>query len=56
MSKDSYVGKYKRSGLFILDDELWNWAQYRARQLNYESVSEYLFELIRKDRKTAKPS
>ena len=46
--------KYKRTGIFIMDDELWNWAQYRAKQLGKESVSQYLFDLIREDKKKAK--
>jgi hypothetical protein len=45
------IGKYPRSNIFIMDKELWNWAQYRAKQLGHESVSQYLFELIKKDRK-----
>jgi hypothetical protein len=40
--------------VFVLDKELWNWAQYRAKQLGKESVSEYLFGLIREDKKKAK--
>lgn len=35
-----------------MDDDLWNWAQYRAKTLGHTSVSEYLFDLIRKDRKS----
>jgi hypothetical protein len=38
----------------MLDRELWNWAVYRARTLGFKSVSEYLFDLMKKDRKTAK--
>jgi hypothetical protein len=45
------ISKYKRTNLFIIDDENWNWAQYRARTLGYKSVSEYLFKLIEADRK-----
>jgi len=46
--------KYPRTNIFIVDQELWNWAQYRAKQLNKESVSQYLFDLIREDKKKAK--
>jgi hypothetical protein len=35
----------------VLDDELWNWAQYRAKQLGKESVSQYLFDLLREEKK-----
>ena len=38
----------------VLNDELWNWAQYRAKQLGKESVSQYLFDLIREDKKKTK--
>jgi hypothetical protein len=48
------IEKYKRTGIFIMDDELWNWAQYRAKQLGKESVSQYLFDLIKEDKKKAK--
>jgi hypothetical protein len=48
------IEKYSRTNVFILDQELWNWAQYRAKQLGKESVSEYLFDLIKEDKKKAK--
>ncbi len=38
----------------VLNDELWSSAQYRARQLGKNSVSEYLFDLIREDKKKSK--
>jgi hypothetical protein len=38
----------------VLNDELWNWAQYRAKQLGKESVSQCLFDLIREDKKKTK--
>lgn len=42
---------YKRTNLFIIDEELYDWAQYRAKRLGYRSVSEYLFMLVGVDRK-----
>lgn len=39
--------KYARTNIFIMDEELWAWAQYKAKLLGYKSVSEYLFDLIR---------
>jgi len=30
--------------------ELWAWAQYRAKTLGKDSVSEYLFDLIKADK------
>jgi len=44
------IGKYSRTTVFIIDSDLWNWAQYRAKTLGYESVSEYIFDLIKIDR------
>ncbi len=37
----------------ILNDELWNWTQHRAKELGKESVSEYLFDLIKEDKEKA---
>jgi hypothetical protein len=48
------IERHKRTGIFIMDDGLWNWAQYRAKQLGKESVSQYLFDLMRDDKKKAK--
>lgn len=39
--------KYRRTNIFIIDEDLWAWAQYRAKLLGYRSVSEYIFELIK---------
>ena len=35
----------------FIDEDAWNWAQYRAKQLGESSVSEYLFDLIQEDKK-----
>lgn len=43
--------KYPRTNIFIIDKELWNWAQYRAKTLGFKSVSEYIFDLIEKGKK-----
>jgi len=45
--------EYPRTSIFVLDKELWNWAQHRAKQLGKESISQYLFDLIREDKKKA---
>lgn len=45
--------KYTRTNIFMLDRELWNWAQYHAKGLGFNSVSEYVFDLIKKDRRTS---
>ena len=39
--------KYARTNIFIIDEELWAWAQYKAKLQGYKSVSEYIFELIK---------
>ena len=46
------IKKYKRTNLFMIDEELWAWALYRAKILGYDSVSEYVFDLIKLDKET----
>lgn len=38
------------TNIFVIDREVWAWAQYKAKTLGYQSVSEYVFELIKCDR------
>ena len=45
--------KFTRTNIYMLDRDLWNWAQYRARSLGFDSLSEYVFDLIKKDRKAS---
>ncbi|MCD6248355.1 MAG: hypothetical protein J7J17_02780 [Hadesarchaea archaeon] len=33
------------------DEELWAWAQYRAKVLKFKDTSEYMLRLVEKDRK-----
>lgn len=40
----------KRTNIYIVDEEAWAWAQYRAKLLGYETTSEYLFDLIKLDK------
>jgi hypothetical protein len=50
------IEKYKKTNLFIIDEDLWKWAKYKASLLSLESVSEYIFDLIKKDKeKTETP-
>jgi len=42
--------KYSRTNIFILNEELWAWAQYKAKLQGYTSVSEYIFQLIKADK------
>jgi hypothetical protein len=44
------IRKHKRTNIFIIDQDLWAWAQYRAKTLGYDSASEYIFDLIRLDK------
>jgi prophage antirepressor-like protein len=44
------IHRHKRTNIFIIDKELWAWAQYRAKTLGYESSSDYLFDLIKLDK------
>ena len=45
--------QYTRTNIFILDDELWAWAQYKAKLLGFKSVSEYIFQLIKAEKEKA---
>ena len=38
--------KYARTNIFIMDEDLWAWAQYQAKLKGFKSVSEYIFKLI----------
>jgi prophage antirepressor-like protein len=40
----------ERTNIYITDEELWAWAQYRAKTLGYKITSEYLFALVKLDR------
>jgi len=37
-----------------MDDELWKWARSKAILTGYTTVSDYIFELIKKDKENAK--
>lgn len=39
-----------RTNIYIVDKELWAWAQYRAKVLGYNTTSEYLFDLVKLDK------
>lgn len=39
-----------RTNIYVMDQELWEWAKYRARVLGYSSVAEYVFKLLELDR------
>lgn len=42
--------EYSRTNIFIIDEELWAWARYKSTLLGYDSVSKYLFKLIKLDK------
>lgn len=44
------VRKQKRTNIYVVDEGLYAWAQYRAKLEGYDSVSEYLFDLIKGDK------
>ena len=44
--------KYQRSNIFIIDVELWAWAKYHAEIKGFNSVSKYIFNLIKKDKES----
>ena len=44
------VLQMRRTNLTIVDEELWKWAKKKAIDLEYTGVSEYIFELIRKEK------
>ena len=44
------VEKYSKTNIFIVDEDLWKWAKYRAEVLEFKSVAEYIFQLIKLDK------
>lgn len=46
------IRKFARTNIFIIDQDLWNWAQYKAKSIGHDSVSEYIFDLIKVDKET----
>jgi prophage antirepressor-like protein len=50
MEESKMLRKYERTNIFIIDKELWAWAQYGAKTLGYQSTSEYIFDLIKLDK------
>jgi len=42
--------EYSRTNIYLIDEGLWKWAKFRANTLGKTSVSEYLFDLIKKDK------
>ena len=49
-TEKTMIRKFTRTNLFIIDEGLWNWAQYRSRELGKDSVAEYIFDLIKADK------
>lgn len=46
------VREQKRTNIYVVDEGLYVWAQYRAKLMGYKSVSEYLFDLVKQDKAT----
>ena len=40
-----------RTNLTIIDSELWKWAKKRTIDLNKRNISEYIFYLIKEEKK-----
>jgi len=41
---------YGKTNLFLIDKALWAWAKFKSAANNFTSVSEYVFDLIKKDK------
>jgi len=50
MVESKLIRKYERTNIFIIDKELWAWAQYRAKTSGFKSTSDYIFNLIKLDK------
>lgn len=50
MELETVIHKYKRTNIFVVDEELWAWAAYRAKTLKFDNASAYLFDLIKLDK------
>jgi len=50
MVRNQMPRQQPRTNIYIINDELWDWAQYRAKRLGYETTSNYLFKLIELDK------
>ena len=40
---------YKKTNIYLIDEDVWRMAKFKARYLNHRSVSDYIFSLIKKD-------
>ena len=40
----------RRTTITIVDENLWKWARKRTIDLDLKNISQYLFDLIKKDR------
>ena len=41
------IHERKRTNIFIVNKEVWAWAHYWTKRLDYHTTSEYLFDLIK---------
>ena len=42
--------KNSRTNIFMLEPEIWKWAKYKSELKGYNSVSDYIFALIKLDK------
>ena len=50
MVTEQKVRKQNRTNIYIIDEELWDWAQYKSKRLDCAITSEYIFKLIKLDK------
>jgi hypothetical protein len=50
MVTEQMVRKQNRTNIYIIDEELWDWAQYKSKRLDCAITSEYIFKLIKLDK------
>lgn len=43
--------KYPRTTVFITNQEEWDWAKHRTKKIGFKSISDYLFFLIKLDKR-----
>jgi len=44
------IRKYRRTGIYVIDEGLLAWAKYKAELMGLDSFSEYLFKLVEMDK------
>ena len=42
--------KYTRTNIYMINKKLWLWAIYKAKILGFKNISEYIFDLLNKEK------